>query len=158
MLSTKREYKRVSRWVVRNQDKPMACRMSDSLSTNKSRDLWSEIKRIKEGVQGRTNVVDGRVGESEICDVFHDGYEHLYQSVPSDQSELEELQRELSARVDRTCKVGLCYCDHVISPRDIEFAVRKLKPGLPMASSFVGVNVFDACWTYPIGPVPSFFI
>ncbi|ELU14772.1 hypothetical protein CAPTEDRAFT_209997 [Capitella teleta] len=102
MLSTKREYKRVSRWVVRNQDKLMACRMSDSLSTNKSRDLWSEIKRIKEGVQGRTNIVDGRVGESEICDVFHDGYEHLYQSVPSDQSELEELQRELSAGVDRT--------------------------------------------------------
>ncbi|ELT95073.1 hypothetical protein CAPTEDRAFT_210950 [Capitella teleta] len=128
MLSTKREYKRVSRWVVRNQDKLMACRMSDSLSTNKSRDLWSEIKRIKEGVQGRTNIVDGRVGESEICDVFHDGYEHLYQSVPSDQSELEELKREFSAEVDRTCKVGLCYCDHVISPRDIEFAVRKLKP------------------------------
>ncbi|ELT89931.1 hypothetical protein CAPTEDRAFT_217996 [Capitella teleta] len=78
MLSTKREYKRVSRWVVRNQDKLMACRMSDSLSTNKSRDLWSEIKRIKEG--------------------------------------------------------------------------------LSMASSsFVGVNVYDACYTYPIGDVQSFF-
>ncbi|ELT96286.1 hypothetical protein CAPTEDRAFT_185528 [Capitella teleta] len=43
--STRAQYRRASRWVVRSQDKLSADRMAQALASNNFRDLWGEVKK-----------------------------------------------------------------------------------------------------------------
>ncbi|ELU17928.1 hypothetical protein CAPTEDRAFT_196852 [Capitella teleta] len=129
MLKTRAEYKHVSRWVVRNQEKLVAGRMADALCENRSRDLWSEIKRVKGSNCRQSNVINGAVGSDDSCQVFNETYKSLYQSVPSSESELSILYEELNTGIRDKCQSGACYSDHCIRTADVLTAVAKLKPG-----------------------------
>jgi hypothetical protein len=129
MLRTRAEYKRVSRWVVRNQESLVAGRMADAFRENRSRDLWSEIKRVKGSGCRQSTVIDGAVGSQDSCHAFHEVYKSLYQSVPTSDCELDALSEELSASVLDQCQGGECYSSHSISPCDVAKAMGKLKPG-----------------------------
>jgi hypothetical protein len=65
--------------------------------------------------------------------VFHDTYKALYQSVPSDEEELNDMFNELREGVYRVCQNGECYSDHKIIVHDVIQAVKKL------IISFMGV-------------------
>ncbi|ELU01526.1 hypothetical protein CAPTEDRAFT_197946 [Capitella teleta] len=108
MLETRAEYKRVSRWVVRNQEKLVAGCMADTLCENRSRDLWSEIKQEKDSNCRQSNVINGAVGSHDSCQVFNETYKSLYQSVPSSESELNILYEELKAGIRDKCQSGAC--------------------------------------------------
>ena len=127
MLKTRAEYKRVSRWVIRNQQQLQADRMAGHLANNRSRDLWEETRRLRRTRSCHPNVIDGAVGEDEICRLFHERYSDLYQSVPTDQVEIARLHDVLSQGSSRSCCRGLCYCDHAVNRADVKAAVRKLK-------------------------------
>ena len=129
MTRTRAEYKKMSRWVIRNQEQLAASRMADALSENRSRDLWTEVKRIRGSARGQPNVIDEAVGDEEVCELFHHKYEELYQSVASDENKVLELQRELSSGVREKCQSGLCYSDHRITYFDVKNAVKRLKSG-----------------------------
>ncbi|ELT87045.1 hypothetical protein CAPTEDRAFT_205332 [Capitella teleta] len=103
--------------------------MADALCENQSRDLWCEVKKVKGKSCRQSNVIDGAVGREGACQVFHDTYKALYQSVPSDEEELNDMFNELREGVYRVCQNGECYSDHKIIVHDVIRAVKKLKTG-----------------------------
>ncbi|ELU17989.1 hypothetical protein CAPTEDRAFT_190211 [Capitella teleta] len=78
---TRAQYKRISRWVLRNQGKLSADRMAQALSENNSRDLWREVKKLKGGSYAQPRVVDEVEGAKDVCELFRQKYEDMYSSV-----------------------------------------------------------------------------
>ena len=141
---TRREYRRISRWVIRNQDDLRAEKMANSLSNNRHRDMWGEVKRVNRNGSSLPNVVDGVQGESEVCQLFGRKYSDLYNSVGFDEVEMRELDAKVQSLCRDTCSTGRCYCSHVVGVGDVASAVRKLKrsksDSLPLLSSDHFIN------------------
>ena len=127
--STRREYKRISRWVIRNQEKLKADKMATALLDNRSRDFWSEVKRSKGKQSAVISSVDGVDGAVGVCDVFKEKYDHLYNSVSFDECEMQALMSKVKDMSSSSCAVGICYDDHVITVTDVSKAISKLKVG-----------------------------
>lgn len=127
MLKAKLEYKRISRWVIRNQDKLSADRMASALLNNNNHEFWSEVKRKACKSHNSPNIVDNAQGDSAIGDMFSQKYRDLYNCVSYNENEMDELLQEMSDSVSTQCQSGNCYCDHVITVDDVKDAVGKLK-------------------------------
>ena len=140
------EYRRVSRWVVRNQEKLSADRMADAFLSNRYRDLWEEVKRKKGYTRDNPIVMDDIEGEDDVCNLFRDKYESLYSSVPYNEVEMQNLLTIVSDKISRTCMSGSCYSNHSVSPADVLNATAKLKKGKSDAESFLSSdNFINAC-------------
>ena len=142
---TRAQYKRMARWVLRNQDELSAERMAEALDQNRSRDLWAEVRRVQGKSHTQSRMVDEVEGESEVCDLFKEKYESLYNSVSYDENEMKMFIQQVSAGVSR-CKLNICCNHHTMYVSDVRNAVRKLKCGKsdvnPMLSSD---NFIHAC-------------
>ena len=128
-LRTRAQYRRASRWVIRNQGRISADRMAQSLSGNNSRDFWVEAKKMKSGGHSMPSVVDGVEGVEEICSLFQDKYEALYNSVSFNDNEMNVLLSDVSTDVSNSCESDCCENHHVMNVDDVKYAVRKLKAG-----------------------------
>ena len=144
MLKSRAEYKRMSRWVLRNQQRLQASQMAENLANNRSRDLWEETRRVRRSGSGHPNVVDGAVGDEDVCQVFFEKYQELYQSVPTDPEEVADLQTMLSQGIGRSCATGMCYCNHEISASQVKTAVLRLKPGKADVDSRLSSDCYRA--------------
>ena len=127
MLKCKRQYKRISRWVVRNREKLCADKMANAILSGQDRDFWTEVKKVQKKVSSTPNVVDDSRGEEAISSLFSEKYEELYNSVPYSDSEMADIRNKLDFEVLHRCATDKCYCNHIISPADVECAVKKLK-------------------------------
>ncbi|ELT96613.1 hypothetical protein CAPTEDRAFT_210427 [Capitella teleta] len=125
---TRAQYKRISRWVLRNQGKLSADRMAQALSENNYRDLWREVKKLKGGSYAQPRVVDEVEGAKDVCELFRQKYEDLYSSVSFNEHEMNALLNDVSCNVDVYCKTGKCKNHHVTHVNDVQYAVNKLKP------------------------------
>ena len=132
-LRAKAEYKRLSKWVIRNQERLVADRMAEKLSMDANRDFWSEVRKVRSTASSCTNVIDDAVGESDICDLLASKYEELYQSVSFNENEMDNLLYDVNTRVNNVCNVGRCYCNHRISCVEVIKAISKLKRNKPDA-------------------------
>ncbi|ELU09219.1 hypothetical protein CAPTEDRAFT_197061 [Capitella teleta] len=94
--STRAQYRRASRWVVRNQDKLSADRMAQALASNNSRDLWGEVKKKANKVRDKPIIVDDADGELEVCEMFKVKYESLYSSVSFNENDMNEFIDQLT--------------------------------------------------------------
>ncbi|ELT93691.1 hypothetical protein CAPTEDRAFT_194686, partial [Capitella teleta] len=121
---TRAEYRRASRWVVRNEEKLKADKMTDTLH---SRDFWTEIQRMQRKHTSTTTEMDGERGEDAIRELFVGKYEELYNSVPYDREEMGDILTTLNSRVNEQCKQGKCYDDHKVSVGEVHKAIRSLK-------------------------------
>ena len=126
---TRREYKRVSRWVARNQEKLKANRMATALLDNRTRDFWSEVKKSRCTRPGLTDDVDGVKGVDPVCELFKTKYEELYNSVSFKQDEMDDLTNRIDDLVSTSCKTGNCYGNHNVVVDDVIRGVSKLKSG-----------------------------
>ena len=131
----KLEYKRISRWVVRNQNKLTSDRMAEALIDNQNRDFWSEVKKVCGKSNAVPTVMDNVQGETEISELFKKKYSDLYNCVSYEKKEMDELLCEVTEKVSKQCGSGECYCNHVISVEDVKCAVNKIK------ANKSGVNV-----------------
>ncbi|ELU05102.1 hypothetical protein CAPTEDRAFT_228634 [Capitella teleta] len=129
MRQAKRDYKSAVRTVMQNQDNLSNARMADSFTLSCSRDFLAEVKKKSYNDRPSPSVMDGIQGDEEICERFHDKYEELYNCVPYDVGEMDNLRATLSDRVVTRCQNGLCYCDHSLKAYDVNKAIRKLKKG-----------------------------
>ena len=82
--------------------------MADAFLSNRSRDLWGEVKRKKGYVRDNPIMMDDIEGEDDVCNLFRDKYESLYNysSVPYDESEMQNLLTIVSDKISRTCMSG----------------------------------------------------
>jgi len=129
MLKAKKDYKRAVRWVLRHQDELSSMKMADGILNNRSRDLWSEVKKKTHSRSLIPSIVDGVDEDDEIGELFCTKFEELYNCVSYNEEEMAELKDSVSRLVSSKCRSGSCYCDHSVSVRSVIDAVRRLKSG-----------------------------
>ena len=64
-----------------------------------------------------------------ICTVFGEKYNSLYNSVPYDAEEMNSLKCSVDGLVENRCGSLSCYASHRVSPLAIDRAIKQLKPG-----------------------------
>jgi hypothetical protein len=96
MRRTRAAYHYAVRKLKRDGDEIINERIADSLLNNKSRDFWSEIKRIRSNKSGNSCTVDGQSEANNIAKLFAEKYRDLYISVPYDVNEMRIIQEEVN--------------------------------------------------------------
>ena len=97
--------------------------MAHTVVSINSRDLWSEVRKVK----GRNKIssnVDGSCDSKEITELFSEKYKHLYNSVPYNIDDMHAIESTIFERL-HNCE-NLKY---VISHSDVINAVSHLKNG-----------------------------
>ena len=118
------QYHRAVKKVIRESDMVKMEKMAEALSKNNYRDLWKEVKKIKGRNRTCTNCIDGHSDDADICDVFQNKYEELYNCVHYDVQEVEDLKREIDAELNHQLN-----SDFVICINDVKEAIANLKLG-----------------------------
>ncbi len=127
MLKTKADYKRVSRRVIRSQNRLTMERMADGLLNNNTRSFWQEVRKISKSCKSSVSIVDGAQGENDISNIFLNKYKSLYTSVSYDTTEMKHICDRVNSDVSSQCSTGECNTTHVITPFDVSGAVSKMK-------------------------------
>ena len=103
-------------------------RMAEALQENRSRDLWSEIKRLRsEPGMGPTRVDDAE--GPEVSRLFMEKCKALYSSVAFDETEMECFLDELSADVQVKCREGGCRDHFSLTVMDVRYSIGRLNAG-----------------------------
>ncbi len=96
-------------------------KMTEALVNNKTRDLFSEIK-------GRNNIlptsVDDAYTDDHIVNLFADKYSNLYNSVPYDQSEINDIKCIIDAKLQNDVNPN-----YSVNVHDVVKAINHLKYG-----------------------------
>jgi hypothetical protein len=123
---TRGQYKILSEWVLRNQDKLSSKRLAEALSDNRSRYLWNEVKRVRKESKVGPQCVDDAEGPEDVTNLFKGKYESLYNSVSFDQHEMDAFLHGLTVDISQKCQQGRC--DHYFSVdvSDVKEAVGRL--------------------------------
>ena len=87
-----------------------------------SNKFWREVKRLKTTSKAIANCIDEANGAEEISNVFYEKYRMLYNSVPTDAHELDDLHNTISNDVVPNINV-------FITPAIIKECLKKLKTG-----------------------------
>ena len=91
------EMRRITRaWyhIMREDDRIRTTKMAETISENRNRDLWSEVRRKK----GRNKFLPSSIDE-EIAQLFSDKYNHLYNSVSYDVDEMNVINTEINKQI-----------------------------------------------------------
>ena len=121
-------YHRAVRHLKRAETIMRTEKMAEALISNRSRDLWSEVKRMKGRSRKSACIIDGVNGDKDIADIFSDKYNTLYNSVPFDNDDMLRIRSTIDHRLQNTRCSG-----YVITPTDVSIAVDHLKSGKGMA-------------------------
>ena len=109
--------------MKRDEGKIRNERLADSIISNNTRDLWSEIKLIRSNKCGPSRTVDGRTEGISIAKLFADKYKDLYTSVPYDSNELNCIQAEIKDLLESTSTCSDCFFNF----SEVKYAVSRLK-------------------------------
>ena len=96
--------------------------MAHALMSNNSRDLWSEVRKVKSRNSKISSNVDGSCDSKEITELFSEKYKHLYNSVPYDIDDMHAIESTIFERLHNCENVK-----YVISHSDVINAVSHLK-------------------------------
>lgn len=127
--STRAKYHQIQKDIANQKKDISASKMADSLLSNKSRDLWTEVKKINNSTKSVPSQVDGKSTDSDIASVFAENYEQVYNSVSYDSQEMHNLQSTIESKIHSECCKGTCGCNHSVSTERVVEAVKLLKRG-----------------------------
>ena len=125
MRATRARYHKAVKDVKRQEDDLRRQRLAEAISNNSQRHLWRETKRMTPRSNIMSSVIDGEVNSDDIAEVFAKKYEALYQSVPTDQNEINKIMDELQSRI--LCESSISECR--LNVCDIDGAIKKLNKG-----------------------------
>ena len=78
--------------------------MVNALVNNRTRDYWSEIKKInKSKLIEPISIVNGEYAHTDIANLFSCQYKSLYSSVTSDLSQLSHMYDSIKADINNVC-------------------------------------------------------
>ena len=117
-------YHRAVRHLKRAETRMRTKKMAEALISNRSRDLWSEVKRMKGRSRKSACIIDGVNGDKDIADLFSDKYNTLYTSFPFDNDDMLRIRSTIDHRLQNTRCSG-----YVITPTYVRIAVDHLKSG-----------------------------
>ena len=115
-------YHRAIRHIDRNASKIKSEKIAEAMLSNNSRDMWSEVKKMKGRNSKLTCSIDDCSDSNDIANIFSSKYMELYNSVPYDVDEMKKIESRIMDRI------GDCSDDdYSISVRDVIDAVARLK-------------------------------
>jgi hypothetical protein len=148
MRRTRASYHYAIRKVKRNEEHIISEKVADALLHNKTRDFWSEIKRIRSSRSGTSRTVDDQTEPSNIARLFADNYRELYTSVPYDVNEMQRIIDDINCSLS-TEQVSV---DCIYRCNDVKDAVSHLKAhksdgNLGLSSDHI-INASDSFFTH----------
>ncbi len=70
--------------------------MAEAVYNNNTRDLFAEVRKMNARKKSNPISVDGMAGDEEICQLFSNKYEQLYNSVACDSNVFEKIKRKIN--------------------------------------------------------------
>ena len=127
---TRARYHRAIKFVRKHEEAIRSDKMAEALANNRQRDMWREAKKCKHRTTSSPSVVDGVSDTKGIADVFAKKFSNLYSSVPYNEDEMYDLERDILNEIAMKCICEESSCNsfvHCILHTDIEDAVNHLK-------------------------------
>ena len=122
------QYHHAIKYVKKNKESIKAENMANNLLQNKSCDFWREVKKVKSSKGNKVaSSIDGQSSGQNICDVFLNKYECLYNSVSYDKAEMNSVKTEINKLIENKCICDNCYNNHTINTNDVCKAISNLK-------------------------------
>ena len=107
--------------------------MANAIIENNSRQLWTEVRKIRHTNSSCSNCIDGVIGDIKITELFANKYDKLYNSVSFEQQKMSGLMDLNYCDIQEHC-VSMNDNDtpivhtHCISVQQVTAAIHKLKP------------------------------
>ena len=121
MRRTRAAYHYAVRNVRRREAAIIQENFSKSVLENRTRDFWSEVRKLKNSSKYLSNNIDGTTDRHAIADMFAEKYDGLYTNVPYDSVEMAEIVRNITDGIDGYSS------DCIITVSDVAEAVSGLK-------------------------------
>jgi len=125
--STRAKYHLAVRHVKKNEDKIKAERMSSALLNNRSRDFWKEVKCVRGSSKCTPSQIEGKTTSKDISELFAKKYSELYNSVRTDDTDINCMATEIDKGIEQVCNSRSCYSKHNVNVNDVKQALSKLK-------------------------------
>ena len=104
-----------------------------AINDNNSRQLWTEVYKIRNKNSTISNSIDDVSGDVDIANLFSNKYSVLYNSVAFEKSALDNLLESNENDVVQHCvnkdDPVLFTHTHYITVEQVKYAIHKLKPG-----------------------------
>ena len=136
--STRARYHYALRYVRKSKARARISsdKMGIAILNNKPNDLWCEVRRLSGSKSKCTNRIDDVQGSNDICELFANKYNQLYNSVPYNELSMNELLEDINYRISKLSDNQPN--NHEITCSDIESAIVHLKTGKSDGSSNFG--------------------
>ena len=138
MKDTRRQYHYALRYCKNNENVLRKRKMAELTSLNQKQ-FWAQVKKMNCNPKLTPSVVDKAKGNDEISELFAAKYENLYQSVPTNQGILDELNTIIEDGILREESNN----DLRISQQDVIIAIRKLKSGKNNGENFFSDHIIN---------------
>ncbi len=125
MRSTRARYHLAVRQLKKDENDLRRMKMGEAISGNKQRNLWDEVKRMVPCGKIVATQVDDASDPEAIANVFANKFEDLYQSVPTDADELNDISSMIKEHIVN--EDSIVQCDFSVD--DIDKAIKKLNRG-----------------------------
>lgn len=119
---TKREYHKAVRRHKNDIEQNRKHKLAEAMVQDNSRQLWSELKKLKPSHKLLPPEVDGHRAAKDICNSFANKYSKLYNSVPSLTSEYYILKEKIKRESKDASKSSV-----IISTNMVTKAIKQLK-------------------------------
>ncbi len=84
--------------------------MAEAVSHNNGRDIFSAVRKMNAGERSQPVSVDGKADNNDICQMFSDTDDKLYNSMPYDADLFQKIKDKIDQRV-----LYKMYCKYYIS-------------------------------------------
>ena len=122
MKRTKQQYHYAVRRLKRRSDDLIKSRMAEAIVNNKSRDFWSEVKKINSTGTNISSNIGDYTNAYDIAALFANKYDVLYNSVPSDAENMNNITAQIKQRLTDNHLTEITFTE-----ADVCKAVRSIK-------------------------------
>ena len=119
---TRALYHRQVSQIKKDKDRIVKERMAKALSESNDRDIWKEIRKMKNNKNSQPISVDNISDVDSINNLFTNTYKNLYNSVPYNETEMDAIVKNVNNRINSDEKYFLTV-EHVIK------GIKHLKTG-----------------------------
>ncbi len=117
-------YHSVHKIILKEQVSIRKEKMAEVVYHNNTRDLYSEVRKMKASKRSQPLSVDGKAENNGICQMFSDKFDKLYNSVSYDADLFQKIKDKINQRVlNKNC------CNFNVTVQDVVKAVQHLKLG-----------------------------
>ena len=102
--------------------------MAYALQCQDKHDVWDEMRRLTNNRCNMPNIVNSAQGDNEMCTIFRNKYNDLYNSVYYNSHDMKSVLNELDCNIKSSCIIGTFKSSHHCTTDDVSSAIHRLKP------------------------------